>query len=196
MIRVNFYCCLDNLFRKTDNYVLKSIVEVEEHGDVDKVVADKFAQHSAEGWKVTIDAPDDLRRISELIQEIIGLGMQWVPTSKKARTAVNTFVDPIGNRRYITHTSGKVQAQGLRTDCMNWMSVVNPIRREPMKGHSGTTYHRCHIVKLYTEAARLQRLLDCLKIVKAKQVAAYLRKIESMKKSRQKISGYGIFRYL
>lgn len=196
MIRVNFYCCLDKHFNKTDNYVLQSIVEVEEHGDVDKVVADKFAQHSAEGWKVTIDAPDDLRRISELIREIIGLGLQWVPVLPKARTAVNTFIDPIGNRRYITHTSGKVQAQGLRTDRMNWMSVVNPIRREPMKGYLGATYNKCSIVKLYTEAARLQRLLDCLKIVKAKQVAAYLRKIEAMKKSRPKVSGYGMFRYL
>src|SRR5579859_5590741 len=100
MIRVNFYCCLDKHFNKTDNYVLQSIVEVEEHADVDRVVADKFAQHSAEGWKVTIDAPDNLRRISELIREIIGLGVQWVPVLLKARTAVNCFIDPIGNRRY------------------------------------------------------------------------------------------------
>lgn len=140
--------------------------------------------------------PEDQRRISELILEIIGFGMQWVPTSKKARTAVNTFIDPIGNRRYITHTSGKVQAQGLRTDRMNWMSVVNPIRREPMVGYLGATYNKCHIVKLYTETERLERLRDCLKIVKAKQVAAFLRKVEAQKKRSQKTSVYELFRYL
>jgi len=199
MIRVNFYCCLDKQFNKTDKFELRSIVEVKDHADIDKVVIDKFTQHSAEGWKVTIDAPDNLRRVSELIREIIGLGVQWVPVLPKARTAVNCFIDPISNRRYTTCTTGKIYGEQIPTNGKKtWQSTVNLIRREYYKYPNGvvSSHKICTIVKLYSEEARLERLLECLKIVKAKQVAKYLRKIEAQKKSRPKVSGSRFFYYL
>lgn len=121
-----------------------------------------------------IHKPENQRRISELIRTIIELGFEWRAVGSKARTAINAFYDPIDRHLYTTYSSGLIQRESPRYGCLYRFKIhQGPVNRiQKTKKHDDRydydyTEHKC--IKLMTEEARLERLLECLTTVKKRQ---------------------------
>lgn len=116
------------------------------------------------------------RQTFKLVREILALGMEWREPRPHARTAINAFYDPIGKRLYTTYSTGLIQREKLPIDHRRfWMSTsqgpVNRIKKTKMQSiFGGGSYIQHSCIKLYTEAERLERLLECLKTVRKRQM--------------------------
>lgn len=109
---------------------------------------------------------ENQQQITRLVQEIISMGLTWVPAPKKARTMVNRFYDPKSDKYYSTYTKGAVRVESTHKfgpyGGIN-MTRLNIIERTKQIDRFGRPYTDNKIIMLDTETERLTRLRDAIK---------------------------------